>query len=106
METSLILLPRRAGSAKVSCVLFTVAPLQCFIPHQLLLRSLSKEANDAVFEVVDHLVRILASDVFEEIKFPSMAQGRVALLSDDSFHFPSTRGPTHGVPSFAALGGN
>ncbi|KAJ3579185.1 hypothetical protein NPX13_g1380 [Xylaria arbuscula] len=55
----------------------------------------SKEADDAIFKVVDRSVRILASDVFEEIEFPSMSHGRVALLGDAA----------HSMTSFFGQGG-
>ncbi|KAI1365302.1 hypothetical protein F5Y08DRAFT_304570 [Xylaria arbuscula] len=46
-------------------------------------------------EIVDRSVRILASDVFEEIEFPSMSHGRVALLGDAA----------HSMTSFFGQGG-
>lgn len=35
--------------------------------------------------VVDQSERVIASNVFEEQEFPSMAEGRVALLGDGRF---------------------
>ncbi|KAI0398134.1 putative monooxygenase [Xylariaceae sp. FL0594] len=46
-------------------------------------------------EIVDHSIRILASNVFEEIEFPSMSKGRVALLGDAA----------HSMTSFFGQGG-
>lgn len=39
-------------------------------------------AANSLILVVDQSERVLASDVFEEIAFPSMSKGRVALLGD------------------------
>ncbi|KAJ5972070.1 monooxygenase [Penicillium vulpinum] len=51
--------------------------------------------NGKLGDIVDESERVLASDVFEEVAFPSMAKGRVALLGDAA----------HSMTSFFGQGG-
>jgi hypothetical protein len=39
-------------------------------------------SNGRFEEIVGHSQRVVATDVYHEVEFPTMAQGRVALLGD------------------------
>jgi len=48
--------------------------------------------NGKTSEIIDQAIRVLASDVFEEVAFPSMAKGRVALIGDAAHSMTSAFG--------------